>query len=103
MKVEIECTVEKSKHEGEEKVWVAHCLPLDLVNCDDRMDNAVEGLKKLIAIQLDWMKWETLKSMAVQCGESVEEVGKKHRGELRAAGWILAEDKPSVLDPSGPE
>ncbi len=103
MKVDIECTVEKSTHEGEEKVWVAHCLPLDLVHCHTNKTKAIGGLRDLIPIQLDHMKWETLRSIAMQRGELVEEVEERHRDELRAAGWVLAEDKQHVLDPSGPE
>ena len=98
MLIDLKCTVEKSTHEGEEHVWVAHCLPLDLVHCADRLDDAFEGLKQLIEIQLDSMKWETLKSMAAQHGESVEAVEEKHRAELRGVGWILSKDTAQAQD-----
>ena len=67
-------------------------MPLDLVHCHTNKIKAISGLRTLIPIQLDCMKWETLRSIAVQRGESVEEVEKRHRDELRAAGWTLAED-----------
>ena len=90
MRVDIECTVEQSS-DGD--YYTAHCLPLDVVHCADRKEDAVEGLRRLVEIELECMKWNTLKAIAAQRGESVEAVEEQRRVALKAGGWILAEAK----------